>query len=109
MEDDMPMFIITMNWTDQAIRAIKDADKRAEYGQELGEKFGVKYKELYMTSGDSDLVAIVEAPNGDDVAEFVLALSSRGNVRTRTCRAWPQTQYLKLIKKAVEKKASVKG
>jgi len=93
----MPMFIISMNWTDQAIRAIKEARQRAQYGRELGKKFRVDYKALYMTSGDSDLVAIVEAPNGDDVAKFVLALSSRGNVRTRTCRAWPETEYVKMI------------
>ncbi len=93
----MPTFIISMNWTDQAIRAIKDADKRAKYGRELGKKFGVEYKALYMTSGDSDLVAIVDAPNGDNVAKFVLALSSRGNVRTRTCRAWPESEYLNMI------------
>jgi uncharacterized protein with GYD domain len=97
MEDDMPMFIISMNWTDQGIRAIKEARQRAQYGRELGKKFKVEYQSLYMTSGDSDLVAIVDAPNGDDVAKFVLALCSRGNVRTRTCRAWPEAEYLKLI------------
>jgi uncharacterized protein with GYD domain len=97
MEDDMPRFIISMNWTDQAIRAIKEARQRAQYGRELGKKFKVEYQALYMTSGDSDLVAIVDAPNGDDVAKFVLALCSRGNVRTRTCRAWPEAEYLKLI------------
>jgi uncharacterized protein with GYD domain len=99
MEDDMATFIISMNWTDQGIRAIKDAPKRAKYGRELGKKFGVEYKALYLTSGDSDLVVIVDAPNGDNVALFALALSSRGNVRTRTCRAWPEIDYLKLISK----------
>ena len=93
----MPRFIISMNWTDQAIRAIKEARQRAQYGRELGKKFGVEYQALYMTTGDSDLVAIVDAPNADDVAKFVLALCSRGNVRTRTCRAWPEAEYLKLI------------
>jgi uncharacterized protein with GYD domain len=97
MEHNMPTFMISMNWTDQAIRAIKEADKRAKYGRELGKKFGVEYKALYMTSGDSDLVAIVDAANGDNVAKFVLALSSRGNVRTRTCRAWPEGEYLNMI------------
>ncbi len=93
----MPMFFILMNWTDQGIRAIKEARQRAEYGRKLGKKFKVEYKALYMTTGDSDLVAIVDAPNGDNVAKFVLALCSRGNVRTRTCRAWPEAEYLKLI------------
>jgi uncharacterized protein with GYD domain len=96
MEDDMPMFIISMNWTDQAIRAIKEAPKRAQYGRELAKKFGVEYKALYMTSGDSDLIAVVETPNGDNVAKFVLALCSRGNVRTRTCRAWTEAEYHKI-------------
>ena len=93
----MPTFFISMSWTDQGIRAIKQARQRASYGRKLGKKFKVKYKALYMTSGDSDLLAIVDAPNGDDVAKFVLALSSRGNVRTRTRRAWPEAEYLKLI------------
>jgi uncharacterized protein with GYD domain len=93
----MPTFFISMSWTDQGIRAIKEARQRANYGRELGKNFKVEYKALYMTSGDSDLLAIVDAPNGDDVAKFVLALSSRGNVRTRTRRAWPEAEYLKLI------------
>jgi uncharacterized protein with GYD domain len=93
----MPTFLISMNWTDQAIRAIKQARQRADYGRELGKKFKVDYKALYMTSGDSDLLAIVDAPSEDDVAKFVLALSSRGNVRTHTRRAWPESEYLKMI------------
>ena len=93
----MPTFFISMSWTDQGIRAIKAARQRANYGRKLGKKFKVEYKALYMTSGDSDLLAIVDAPSGDDVAKFVLALSSRGNVRTRTRRAWPEAEYLKLI------------
>jgi uncharacterized protein with GYD domain len=93
----MPTFFISMSWTDQGIRAIKEARQRANYGRKLGKKFKVEYKALYMTSGDSDLLAIVDARNGDDVAKFVLALSSRGNVRTRTRRAWPEAEYLKLI------------
>lgn len=93
----MPMFIISMSWTDQAIRAIKEAPKRAQYGRELGKKFGVEYKALYMTSGDSDLLAVVETPNGDNVAKFVLALCSRGNIRTRTSRAWTEAEYHKMV------------
>ena len=93
----MPKFFISMNWTDQGIRAIKEARQRAQYGRDLGKKFGVEYQALYLTTGDSDLVAIVDAANADHVAKFVLALSSRGNVRTRTCRAWPEAEYVKLI------------
>jgi uncharacterized protein with GYD domain len=97
MENIMPTFIVSLNWTDQGIRAIKDGAKRAKAAREMAKKFGVEIKEVYLTSGDSDLLAILDTPHGDNVAKFALALSAGGNVRTRTCRAWPQAEYLKLI------------
>ena len=87
----MPTFILSLNWTDQGIRSVKDAPKRAEASKELARKVGVEIKEVYLTSGDNDLVIIVDAPNGDNVAKFALALGALGNVRTRTARAWPQS------------------
>jgi uncharacterized protein with GYD domain len=91
------MFILSMNFTEQGIRAIKDAPKRAQAARELAKKVGVEIKQVYLTSGDSDLIAILETPNGDAMAKFALALSSQGNVRTRTARAWTQDEYQKLV------------
>jgi uncharacterized protein with GYD domain len=97
MEDGMPMFICSLRWTDQGIRSVKDAPKRAEAARELAKKVGIEIKEVYLTSGDNDLLVIVDTPNGDNVAKFALALGSKGNVRTRTARAWPQSEFHKLI------------
>ena len=58
---------------------------------------GVEIKHLYMTTGDSDLVTFVEAPSADNIAKFALAVSSLGNVRTRTERAWSADEIRKLI------------
>ena len=93
----MPTFIITINWTDQGIRAIKDAPKRAAAARDLGKKAGVEIKHLFLTTGDSDLLAIVETADGSNLAKFCLTLGSGGNVRTRTVRAWPEAEYLKMI------------
>lgn len=93
----MPLFILTINWTDQGIRAVKDAPKRAQASRELGKKLGVEMKQIYLTSGESDLLAIVETASGDNVAKFALALGSMGNVRTRTARAWTETEFTKFI------------
>jgi uncharacterized protein with GYD domain len=93
----MPMFILSLNWTEQGIRSVKDAPKRAKAAQELAKKVGIQIKEVYLTSGDDDLLIIVDTPNGDNVAKFALALGSQGNVRTRTARAWPQSEFQKLI------------
>ena len=90
----MPMFMCLLNWTEQGIRSVKEAPKRAKAAQELAKKVGVDIKEVYLTSGDSD---ILDTPNGDNVAKFALAISSQGNVRTRTARIWPQSDFQKLI------------
>ena len=93
----MMTFILSLNWTDQGVRGVKDAPKRAQASRDLAKKVGVEIKQIYLTSGDADLVFIIDAPNGDNVAKFALALSTLGNLRTRTARAWPEAEFLKLV------------
>lgn len=93
----MLTFMLSLNWTDQGVRGVKDAPKRAQASRDLAKKVGVEIKQIYLTSGDVDLVFIVEAPNGDNVAKFALALGMLGNLRTRTARAWPEAEFLKLV------------
>jgi hypothetical protein len=50
------MFICSLNWTDQGIRSVKDAPKRAAASKELAKKSGVEV--------DHDLVVIVDTPTG---------------------------------------------
>jgi uncharacterized protein with GYD domain len=52
----MPTFILSLNWTDQGIRAVKDAPKRSQAARELAKKLGVEVKQLYLTSGENDLL-----------------------------------------------------
>ena len=93
----MPTFMLSMNFTDQGIRTIKDAPKRVKAAHDLAKKMGIELKEVYLTTGDNDVVSIVEAPLGDHVIKFVMALSSAGNVRTRTSRVWSEAEYLKIV------------
>jgi uncharacterized protein with GYD domain len=93
----MPTFILAMSWTDQGIRAVKDWPKRAGAARELGKKLSVDIKQVYLTSGESDLVAIVEAPDDSNVAKFCMSIGGFGNVRTRTMRAWSESELAKLI------------
>jgi uncharacterized protein with GYD domain len=96
-EDRMPTFILSLNWTDQGIRNIKDAPKRAKAARELAKKVHVDIKQLYLTTGNHDLMVIAESENGDNIAKFALSLGALGNVHSRTVRAWPEAEYFKLI------------
>jgi len=93
----MPTFILSLNWTEQGIRSVKETPKRAQAARELGKKMGVDIKATYLTTGDSDLLTIVEAPDDGTIAKFAMTIAAGGNVRTRTVRAWPEAEALKLI------------
>ena len=93
----MPTFMISLNWTDQEIKGIKNAPNRVQVGRDLAKKVGVEIKHLYLTTGDTDLILFADAPNGDNIAKFALALGSLGNVRTRTGRAWTEAEFMKIV------------
>jgi uncharacterized protein with GYD domain len=96
-ETTMPTFIVTLNWTDQGIRNVKDAPKRATAARELGKKLGIEMKHLFLTTGDADMLAIVEAADENNLAKFAMMIGGQGNVRTKTVRAWPEAEFVKLV------------
>lgn len=97
MGNVMPTFMLSLNFTDQGMKGIKEAPKRTQAARDLGKKLGVEIKNVYLTAGDSDLVVFAETANGDNVAKFALALGTIGNVRTRTARAWTEPEFMKLV------------
>ena len=93
----MPVFIMSINWTEQGIRTIKDWPKRMSDARDYGKKVGVEIKDVYLTSGDNDLVAIIDTANDDNVAKFALGMGAKGNVRTKTARAWTEAELRKMV------------
>jgi uncharacterized protein with GYD domain len=82
---------------DQLDRPGNSRGQGRSQAQSSGEKVGVEIKEIYLTSGEHDLLVIAEAPLGDHVTKFALATGSLGNVRTRTSRAWTEPEWTKLM------------
>jgi uncharacterized protein with GYD domain len=96
-EGNMSTFLCSLSWTDQGIRSVKDAPKRSQAARELAKKMGIEITQVYLTTGEYDLLAIMEAPNADNVAKFMLMIGSQGSVRSRITRAWPESEFAKLI------------
>jgi uncharacterized protein with GYD domain len=96
-KEEPMLFITSLNWTEQGIRNVKDAPKRAQAANDIAKKVGVEIRELFLTSGDTDMVAVLQTENGDNVAKFAMAVGALGNVRTRTVRAWTASEMQKLI------------
>ncbi len=93
----MARYIVLTNWTDQGIRNVKESPKRLDAARGVAKGLGADIKDVYLTMGDHDMVVVVEAPNDESMAKFILALGSAGNVRTKTLKAFAESEYRAII------------
>jgi len=93
----MARYIMLVNWTDQGIRNVKDSPKRLDAARGAAKGMGADIKEFYMTMGDHDMVVVVDAPGDEAMAKFALVLGGAGNVRTKTLKAFAETEYRAII------------
>ncbi len=93
----MPTFISFLNWTDQGIRNVKDSPNRLEAAKAMLKEMGGEIKDVYVTSGQFDMVVIADVPDGGVMAKFALAAGALGNVRTQTSRAFTEDEFQKMV------------
>jgi uncharacterized protein with GYD domain len=94
---DHMLFIMSLNFTERGIREIKDDPKRAQAARDLAKKCGCEIKQIYLTSGEYDVIQIIETANSNNIAKYALANGSLGFVRSRTACAWPLEEATKII------------
>lgn len=92
----MPTYICLMRWTQQGVEKVKNSAARLDAGREVFKKLGVEIRDVHMTMGRYDLVAVIEGPNDDVVARALLSLASQGNIQTETLKAWNEDEYRKI-------------
>jgi uncharacterized protein with GYD domain len=91
-------FVILGKWTEQGIRNVRDAPKRAEDARKWAEAHGCKLWTWY-TLGEYDFMSVLDAPNDETAFEFALNISKMGNARTKTLKAWSSEDAAKVIGK----------
>ncbi len=95
----MPTYIGLYKLTDQGAKTIKDAPGRIEAAIKSAEKMGVKVIGFYAVTGEYDYVAIDEFPSDEVAATFSLAVSSLGNVKIATLRAFTREEFAAMVKR----------
>jgi uncharacterized protein with GYD domain len=93
----MPTYVVLLSWTQQGIQNIKESPSRLEKAKALAKAAGGQFKEFYMTMGQYDMVAVMEAPNDESLAKTLLTVSAAGGVRSQTLRAFTEEEYKKII------------
>ena len=92
----MATFIALMNFTDQGIRNVKESPDRYKKFRAMAEERGVKFKDVYWTVGQYDMVVVLEGTD-EAVTTALLKLGSLGNVRSQTLRGYSADEFKSII------------
>jgi uncharacterized protein with GYD domain len=93
----MANYVILGKYTKQGIETFKDSSKRRAKARELATSLGGEIKQVYVTMGQFDVVAVAEAPNDEAAAKLALLIGMQGNLSTQTLRAFDEAETDKLI------------
>ena len=92
----MPIFIVLGNWTDEGFKNAKDAPNRIKETHKAVAEAGGKMQ-LYYTLGEYDFIMVVDVPNDKAIIKTLVWLGSKGNVRTKTLKAWTEDEAAKVL------------
>ena len=95
----MQTYITLMTFTEEGARNLGKTTARAEAFRKVAEQKGIKIINTFWTAGVFDVVHIFEVENEDDALAHSYSLSSLGNVRTQTFRAYTQSEIEPIVKK----------
>jgi uncharacterized protein with GYD domain len=95
----MITYIGLMSFTDKGIQGVKQTTQRAAAAKEIGQKMGVKMRDIWWTLGEHDIVCVLEAADEASITAFELAVAGQGNVRSKSLRAFSATEMEKILAK----------
>ena len=95
----MLTYVVLATFTEHGLQGIKETTRRADAAKEMAGQFGVKMKDIYWTQGQYDLAILCEADNEAAIAAFGLAVSSAGNVRFQSLRAFSRDEMNGILSK----------
>jgi len=95
----MAKYVCLVTFTDTGVRNLRKTTARARAFEDKMQKVGVKIIATLWTVGQVDLVHIFEAKDDEAAATMAYTLSSLGNVRTNTMRAFDADEMDQVIEK----------
>jgi uncharacterized protein with GYD domain len=97
----MPTYIGLLRYTSEGVKGIKGRWAQGnpnDRQREAAKALGCELKGAYITMGQYDGVAIIEAPDDATMARLALATGMSGTFTTETLRAFTETEFEKIVK-----------
>ena len=93
----MPGYMVFYKYTQQGIATIKQGPERTKQTRAEAEKMGIRMVGVWLTMGEYDVVAIFDAPDDKTMASLVLDIAKKGNVTTKTVRAFSEEEFAEIV------------
>jgi len=88
----MATYIVLAKMTQQGVQTVKDIPQRRAGAKEAAKALGITWREGFVTMGRFDVVLVLDAPDDETIAKFVLEIGRRGNLSTQTMRAFTEAE-----------------
>jgi uncharacterized protein with GYD domain len=95
----MAYYVCLVTFTDTGVKNLRKTTARAKAFTEKMEANGIKIVTTLWTVGTYDIVHVFQAPDEEVAASFAFTLSSLGNVRTETMRAFDADEMESIIRR----------
>jgi uncharacterized protein with GYD domain len=100
----MPKYLISANYTAKGIEGVRagGAKSRVDAVSTMLEAMGGRLESFYFAFGDTDVIAIAEAPDDEAAAAVAIAINSSGVVSTRTTKLLTVDQVDDALRRSVD-------
>ncbi len=96
----MTTYVSLVNWTDAGLQNYQESVHRSEEFTKLVENAGGTVREILWTIGEFDSLAIVDFPDDESAVATLLQIGAKGQIRTRTMRAFDSEAMSGILRKA---------
>jgi uncharacterized protein with GYD domain len=93
----MATYISLIKMTQQGAQAFREIPKRVDMFREVMKSMGAELKSWHLTFGQYDVVTTFESPSDETAAKLGLMLSSMGNAKTETMRAFSFDEFKEIV------------
>jgi uncharacterized protein with GYD domain len=93
----MATYLMLGNYTHAGMEKIRGAPARIDTAREVINNSGAKLLSWYITMGQYDFAALVDAPSDTAMARLAFAMASHGNIRTQTLRAFDEQEFRDVV------------
>ena len=93
----MPSYILLLNYTDEGMQNVRYLPQHVSAFRQAAEAAGGRLPHMYLTMGQYDLVAIIEAPSDQVCVSIALGLCSLGNMRSTTLKAFGEDELTEVV------------